>query len=35
MAGAFSAHGFIEQIFGANEQIIGQDQSDQGASYAA
>jgi hypothetical protein len=27
--------GFDEQIFGSNGQILGQDQSDQGASYAA
>jgi len=28
MAGAFSVHGSNEQIFGVNEQILGQDQSD-------
>jgi hypothetical protein len=28
MAGAFSVLGFAEQIFGVNEQISGQDQSD-------
>jgi len=31
-AGAFSVHGPDEQIFGVNGQILGQDQSDQGAS---
>src|SRR5262249_39591505 len=32
MAGAFSVHGFAEQIFGVDEQILRQDQSDQRAS---
>jgi hypothetical protein len=30
--GPFSVHGSGEQIFGVNEQILGPDQSDQGAS---
>jgi len=32
MVGAFSVYGNDEQIFGANEQILGQDQIDQRAS---
>ena len=32
MVGAFSVHGSNEQIFGVKEQILGPDQSDQGAS---
>ena len=33
--GPFPFHGSDEQIFGVEEQILGQDQSDQWASYAA
>jgi hypothetical protein len=35
MVGAFSVVGSDEQIFGVNGQILGSDQSDYGASYAA
>ena len=34
MAGAFPVNGSDEQIFGVNEQILGQDQSDQESEKA-
>ena len=34
MAGAFSIHGFNEQMFGVDEQVFGRGQSDQEAAPA-